>query len=73
MWACTDTAMKCCRYETTGYTPNSSLIVVGWRRHLCMVMRGVQKTQAKTITSTMLGVFRHDPKTREEFLQFIKT
>jgi GTP cyclohydrolase I len=38
-----------------------------------MVMRGVQKTSAKTVTSTMLGVFRHDPKTREEFMQFIKS
>ena len=40
---------------------------------MCMVMRGVQKTQAKTITSTMHGVFRHDPKTREEFMQFVRS
>ena len=45
---------------------------VSFDRHMCMVMRGVQKTQASTVTSTMLGVFRHDPKTREEFLQFVK-
>jgi len=39
--------------------------------HLCMVMRGVQKTGATTTTSCMLGRLRSTAKTREEFLNLI--
>jgi GTP cyclohydrolase IA len=37
--------------------------------HLCMMMRGVQKQNSKTITSAMRGAFREDYKTRDEFLR----
>jgi GTP cyclohydrolase I len=36
--------------------------------HLCMMMRGVEKQNSKTITSALRGSFRDDAKTREEFL-----
>ena len=41
--------------------------------HLCMMMRGVQKQNSKTITSALRGVFREDPKTRDEFLRLAHT
>ncbi len=37
--------------------------------HLCMMMRGVQKQNSKTITSAMRGSFLADQKTRDEFLR----
>lgn len=39
--------------------------------HLCMVMRGVQKTSSTTTTSCMLGYMRSSAKTREEFLTLL--
>ena len=41
-------------------------------RHLCMMMRGVEKQHSATVTSAMLGVFRDEQQTREEFLQLIR-
>jgi GTP cyclohydrolase I len=37
--------------------------------HLCMMMRGVQKQNSRTITSALRGTFRSDPRTRDEFLR----
>lgn len=39
--------------------------------HLCMAMRGVMKAEANMLTSSMLGVFRSDERTRSEFLSLI--
>ena len=39
--------------------------------HLCMVMRGVQKVNSKTITSYMIGELRENSKTRNEFLNIV--
>ncbi|HKD90363.1 MAG TPA: GTP cyclohydrolase I FolE [Terriglobales bacterium] len=41
-------------------------------RHLCMMMRGVEKQHSAAVTSSMLGVFREHPQTREEFLSLIR-
>jgi GTP cyclohydrolase IA len=41
-------------------------------RHLCMEMRGVQKTGGELITSCMLGTFRKDARTRAEFLDLVR-
>jgi len=41
-------------------------------RHLCMMMRGVEKQHSSAVTSSMLGVFREELETREEFLSLIR-
>jgi len=40
--------------------------------HFCMMMRGVQKEQARTTTSAMLGDFRTNPQTRSELMHLLK-
>ena len=40
-------------------------------RHLCMVMRGVEKQNSTAMTSHMLGIFRENKQTRDEFLSLI--
>ncbi|YCM45458.1 GTP cyclohydrolase I FolE [Verrucomicrobiaceae bacterium 227] len=39
--------------------------------HLCMSMRGIKKPGAKTVTSSMRGIFRENPSSREEVLNLI--
>ena len=41
-------------------------------RHLCMVMRGVEKQQSSAVTSAMLGAFRENKQTRDEFLALVR-
>ncbi len=52
-------------------TPRGVGVVVE-ARHLCMEMRGVQKTGGQLITSCMLGTFRRDARTRAEFLDLVR-
>ncbi len=41
-------------------------------RHLCMLMRGVEKQHSTAVTSAMLGSFRDNPQTRQEFLSLVQ-
>ncbi len=42
-------------------------------RHLCMVMRGVEKQNSLAVTSAMLGAFRDNKQTRDEFLALVES
>jgi GTP cyclohydrolase IA len=42
-------------------------------RHLCMMMRGVEKQHSEAVTSSMLGCFREEQETRTEFLSLIRS
>jgi GTP cyclohydrolase IA len=50
--------------------PRGVLVVVE-AEHLCMSMRGVKKPGTLTITSAVRGLFRDDPRTRAEAMQFV--
>ena len=45
--------------------------VVCEAKHLCMMMRGIEKQHSSAITSTMVGAFRDNQQTREEFLALV--
>lgn len=42
-------------------------------KHMCMVMRGVEKQGSVAVTSAMLGTFRNNKQTRDEFLSLVKS
>ena len=46
--------------------------VIAEAQHFCMMMRGVEKQHSGTVTSTMLGVFRKNKETRNEFLSLVR-
>lgn len=58
-----ETLFECLRPQGVG--------VVMEARHLCMMMRGVEKQNSVATTSAMMGTFRDDEKTRSEFLRLI--
>lgn len=41
-------------------------------KHLCMMMRGVEKQNSFAVTSSLRGTFESDPKTRSEFIDLIR-
>ena len=49
------------------------IAVVTEASHLCMMMRGVEKQGSSTRTTAMRGVFKDDPRTRQEFLEAIRS
>ena len=59
-----DSIMKILRPDGVG--------VVIEAKHLCMMMRGVQKQNTSAITSSLRGVFESDSKTRSEFMDLIR-
>ena len=58
-----------CIQDVTGA---KGVAVVIEAKHLCSMMRGVGKQNSDMVTSMMLGRFREDPRTRQEFLNLIR-
>jgi len=56
----------------TALHPNGVAVVIE-AKHLCMMMRGVEKQNSVMTTSCLLGSFKEDPRTRSEFLALIKS
>jgi GTP cyclohydrolase I len=54
------------------YLEPQGVAVVCEAQHFCMMMRGVEKQHSGTVTSAMLGVFRTQKQTRDEFLSLVK-
>lgn len=55
-------------WETTN--PQGVAVIIE-AHHLCMMMRGVQKQNSKTLTSAMRGIFLQDHRTRDEFMRLV--
>ncbi len=54
--------------EVTGA---KGVAVVVEARHMCMLMRGVEKQNSSMVTNTMLGQFRENENARMQFLRFL--
>jgi GTP cyclohydrolase I len=52
-------------------TPRGVAVVIE-AKHLCMIMRGIEKQNSVAVTSSMLGAFKSDQNTRNEFLNLIR-
>jgi GTP cyclohydrolase I len=56
-----------------GILEPSGVGVICQAQHFCMMMRGVEKQESSTVTSSMLGAFRTQRETRDEFLSLVRS